>query len=508
MALLGSALAAAAGVWWSIGDSNNRRTESGLAAGEQVEHRVAILSFANHSPDTADAYLARGISEEIASRLGDFPGLRVASRGSVERLERDTVDVVARARTLGYGYLVEGSVRRASDRVRITVELVDAIDGVRRWNRRYDGAATDLFELQDTIALDVSREVVGHLMPGAIPARSEPGPSPAAHDQLLRGNYYLAQRNPRGLARAVEAYAAATRLDSSFALGFAKLAYTHVLFLDWGWSYDGLTPEALLARGSEAAERAIQLDPGLADAWLARGALLPFVHPATLTGVREALQRAVDLSPGNADAHNEFGMSLRLLDEDSAAADQFRQALAIDPDRPISLVHLGWIDMARRRYADARRWLDSAAAVNPGFYQAYAERAALRLVTGDTAGARTDAQTAVRLRPASEPLAAEDVLVALQLRRGDTAAAQTHLARLRGLAPGLDDAAVHRAIAWAAVLVAAGNNREAIGFLERARVQTPHLRFHLKEPRFDAIRDDARFQQLMQRLRAPTRPAA
>jgi hypothetical protein len=164
--------------------------------------------------------------------------------------------------------------------------------------------------------------------------------------------------------------------------------------------------------------------------------------------------------------------------------------------------------MSERRYADARRWLDSAAAVDPGFYQAYAERAALRLVTGDTAGARADAQTAVRLRPASEPLAAEDVLIALSLRGGDTAAAQAHVARVRMLAPGPDEPGVHQATAWAALLVAAGHNGEAIAFLERARVTPTHLRMHLKEPRFDALRDDARFRHLMERLRVREGPEA
>ena len=218
--------------------------------------------------------------------------------------------------------------------------------------------------------------------------------------------------------------------------------------------------------------------------------------------MREASQRAVDLEPDNAEAHHEFGMILRLLDEDSAAAVQFRQALAIDPDRPMSLVHLGWIDLIRGQYGDARRWLDSAAAVNPGFYQAYAERAALRLVTGDTAGARADAQTAVRLRPASDPLAAEDVLTALDLRSGDTTAAQVRLTQLRPATPAPDEAGVHQAAAWAALLVAAGQNREAIAFLERARVAPTHLRMHLKEPRFSRLRADPRFQRLMERLRA------
>jgi len=502
IAIFAIGVAAAAAVWWGLGTIRNHLAGSGPASGVQGQRRVAILSFANLSPDTSDAYLARGITEEIASRLGDLPDIRVASGSSVERLERaDATDMVDRARVLGFGYLVEGSVRRASERVRVSVRLVDAADGVRRWNRSYDRAATDLFALQDTIAAEVAQSVVGHLMAGLIPARSGPRPNPAAHDQLLRGNYYLAQRTPRALDRAVEAYSEATRLDSNYALAFAKLAHAHVLYLDWGWTYDELTREGMFARGWDAAERAVRLDPKLADAWMARAGLLQFGNPRTLAGVREAIQRAVNLDPSNAEAHHEFGMSLRLLNEDSAAAEQFRQALAIEPDRPMSLVHLAWIDMIRRDYADARRWLDSAAAVNQGFWQAYAERASLRLITGDTTGARADADLVVRIRPGSDPLAAEDVLISLALRGGDTAAARARLARIRPQAPGPEEPGVHQAAAWAAVLVAAGRHREAIDFLERTRVAPAHLRFHLKEPRFDALRGDPRFQRLMRGAR-------
>jgi Flp pilus assembly protein TadD len=198
---------------------------------------------------------------------------------------------------------------------------------------------------------------------------------------------------------------------------------------------------------------------------------------------------------------------LRQLDQDSAAAGQFQEALTIEPDRPIVLVHLAWIDMAGRRHAEARRWLDSAAAVNPGFYQAYAERASLRLITGDTAGARSDAQTAARLRPASEPFAGEDVLVALS-RPGDTTAVAAHLLRLRVGAPGLEEHGVHRAVAWAALLAAAGRGGEATDFLENAKVAPAHLRMHLKEPRFDGLRGESRFVALMERLRVREAPGA
>jgi serine/threonine-protein kinase len=498
--LLLAGIAAAVALWLSGRRSGGTGADG--AASAPVLHRVAILSFASLSPDTTDAYLARGVSEEIASRLGDLPELRVASRSSVERLERaGEADLLAQARTLGFGHLVEGSVRRAGERVRVSVRLVTAADGLRKWNRSYDQAATDLLELQDEIALDVARAVAGQLAPSALGPRTGPAPRPEAHDRLLQGNYYLAQRSPRGLARAVEAYAEATRLDSSFARAFAKLAQAHNLYLDWGWTYDRLPPDSLLARGWRAAERAVELDSTLADGWLARGSLLRFGNPVTFAGVRETIQRAVDLDPANAEAHHEFGMILRLLDDDSSAAEHFRRAVALEPDRPMSLVHLGWIDMETRRWAAARHWFDSAAAVNPGFFQAYTERAALRLAMGDSAGARLDAETAIRLRPKSDALSAEDVLAALEVGRGDTAAARARVLRLRAAAPGPGGAGVHQAAAWAAILVAAGEQREAIGFLERARVAPAHLRMHLEEPRFDPLREDPRFGRLMARSR-------
>ena len=466
-----------------------------------TQQRVAVLSFANLSPDTADAYLAQGISEEITARLGDFADLSVAARSSVELLEGGPgSDVLRNARERDLTHMVEGTVRRSGDRVRVTVRLIDVAEGVRRWQRSYDRGVADLFALQDTIAVDVAHAVAGHLGHVAT-GRSRSAPAPAAHDQLLRGNYYLAQRNPRALTQAVRSYAEATRLDPSFALGFAKLAFAHLLFLDWGWTYDELTPQGLFARGWQAAERAVQLDSTLADAWVARGSLLAFGNPRTLVGLRQALARAVQLDPRNAEAHHEFAMGLRMLDDDAAAAVQLKQALAIEPDRPMSLVHLAWIDMIARRFDDARRWLDSAVAVNPGFYQAYAERASIRLIQGDTTGARVDAQTAVRLRPATEPLAAEDVLTALALRAGDTAAARARVDLLRMHGPARNELGVHQAAAWAAIMVAAGDTQGAIAFLETTRVAPAHLRFHLKEPRFDALRSNPRFRQLMQKLR-------
>jgi adenylate cyclase len=403
---------------------------------------------------------------------------------------------------LGLRYLVEGSVRRAGARVRFSIRLVNASDGFRTWSRSYDRAAENLLDLQDEVAVDVARAVVGHLIPAeSVPERAKPTRNPAAYDQLLRGNYFLAQRSPRAVERAIEAYSEAARLDPTFALAHARLAYAHGLLLDWGWSYEGLPPESIFSRGWEAAERAMQLDSTIAEAWQARGPLLTYRNPGTLAGAREALQRALSLDPGSAEVHHEYGMILRLLGEPDSAAAQFREALASEPDRPVTLLHLGWIDMAGRRYEEARRWLDSSTAVYPGFYQAYAERALLRMVTGDTGGARADGETAVRLRPRDDLLSGESVLLALDRRSGDSSGARARLARLRAYAPRPDTLGVHEVAAWAAVLVAAGEKGEAIDFLERVPVPSAHLRFHLEEMHFDAIRSDPRFERLVAGMR-------
>ena len=504
LAIAAAVAAAGIGAWW-ISDrtgAGRDRPESGPTA-SPVPDKVAVLSFANLSLDTADAYLARGIGEEIASRLGDFSDISVASRSAVDRLERaDRAGLSGQGRALGLRHLVEGSVRRAGARIRVSVQLVNASDGFRTWSRSYDRAAMDMLDWQDEIAVDVARAVVGHLAPSESRAtRARPTRNPAAYDQLLRGNYYLAQRNPRSLARAIEAFSEAARLDPTFALAWARLAYAHALLLDWGWSYEGLPPESILARGWEAGERAIQLDTMLAEVWQARGLLLRLRNPGTFAGVRQANERAVHLDPRSAEAHHEYGMALRLLADDAAAAAQFREALAIEPDRPMTLLHLAWIDLAQRRYQDARRWLDSSTVVYPGFYQAYAERAALRLVTGDTVGARADAETAVRLRPPEDVLAGESVLLALDRRGGDTASERARLARFKAYAQRPDTMTVHQAAAWAAVLVAAGEGEQAIDFLERVRVAKPHLRIHLEEVHFDAVRSNPRFQRLVAGMR-------
>ena len=154
----------------------------------------------------------------------------------------------------------------------------------------------------------------------------------------------------------------ALRLDPGFTPALARVAVGYGLFLDWGWAYPGLSSEAVLSRGFDAADRALQHDSASADAWMARGFLLSFRHPRTFAGVHEALRRAIALDPRNAEAHHQYGMALLWLGRDSAAADLYRRALQLEPERPITLFNLGRVAARQVHYAEARRWADSALA--------------------------------------------------------------------------------------------------------------------------------------------------
>src|SRR5204863_7581231 len=131
----------------------------------------------------------------------------------------------------------------------------------------------------------------------------------------------------------------------------ARVAVGYGLFLDWGWEYPGLSTAAVLSRGFDAADRALQQDSASADAWMARGFLLSFRNPRTFAGVREALLRALALDPRNAEAHHQYGMALLWLGRDSAAADMYRRALQLEPERAIKLFNLERVEERRLRYS-------------------------------------------------------------------------------------------------------------------------------------------------------------
>jgi adenylate cyclase len=471
----------------------------GAAVPHTAGTTVAVLYFDNLSPDTADAYLADGVTEELIVRIGRVRRLAVSSRYAVRRFRGRRLEYpAALGRDLNVFYLVTGSVRRSGDHVRVTAELMRAATGARVWGEAFDREEGDLLALQTDLASDVATGIIGRLAPfERTTIADRPTRSAVAYEHFLRGNYALAQRSPSGTLTALQEYQAALRLDPGYSAAGARAAFAYGLFPAWGWKHPTLSSDTLVARGFAAADAVLRRDSASSDAWMAYGLLLWLRHPRTFQGVIEAQQRAVTLDPGNAEALNLLGVSLTNVGRDSAAVVAFRQALAIEPGRPISLMRLAEVELFAGRFEEARRLLDSAVTSAPGFHVAYLDRAWVLLHFGDVAAARADAETALRLAP-DDYEATRGVLAATQAASGDTVHARAGLDSL--IAPYDRGAVVREAQIWniAMPLVTLGDTARALALIERARPRGAMLWWNLRWPEFDPLRTAPRLQRVVE----------
>jgi TolB-like protein/Tfp pilus assembly protein PilF len=479
---------------------------SARASAAPAPTSVAVLYFDNLSRDTADAYVADGLTEELIARLGQIERLQVKSRTAVQRYRgRPIDDPTALGRTLGVAHLVSGSVRRGGGRLRVTVEMTRASSGVRVWGNSYERSADDLMAVETDIAQAIAEGVGGQLAPAerrSLAAR--PTADPAAYDHLLRGNFHLARRTGADARRAIAEYEAAARIDPALAQAWARIGLAYYLYVDWAWAWPGLTVDSMLARGFAADDRALGFDSANSDAWMARGLLLTYRHPATFDGAIPALERAVQLDPRNAEAwHQLGGVLLYRLDDLSLARRAFDRALALDPQRMITLSNLGLMLRYQGRDAEALQIGDSAVATNPDSYYPRLVRGWTRLLLGDLAGARADADTAERLRPADFTMDTEALMVAVLAAEGDSAAARARAEQLgrttgdRGVLP------IWMAYYSAMAFVRSGQPDRAIAALERGRAQGVALWWGMQDPIFAPLRGDPRYQRLLAEVRPP-----
>jgi eukaryotic-like serine/threonine-protein kinase len=464
---------------------------------------LAVLDFRNLSHDTSYAYLSDGLSEEIATGLGRVPRLRVKSPSGIRRVQRATPDDLrAIGQALGVRYLVEGTVLPSRERVGVTVRLVRAGDGVLAWSEAYNRPANDVLAIVEDVSRRVATSVAGALLPAEQSALvTRPTGSTAAYDHFLKGNFYLARRTARDVARGIHEYEAAVQLDPRFVRARARIAFGYGVFLTWNWEHPGAGQDTLLAHGFAAADQALREDSTSSDAWMARGILLSLRNKRTLEGVRPALDRAISLDPRNAEAQDEYADILAELSEDSAARAAYRRALALESDRANTLHKLARSYVFGHRYEEARRLLDSAVAMDSDYAPSYALRARVRLQLGDVVGARADAETALRFSRAPWSSA---TMALVDIHAGDTLAARSRVEPL-----------VHQLLtsnqatefdAWLGIpLIALGERERALDLLELAP-RGPALMWILRLPEFDPLRSTPRFERVVEESRPPTAP--
>ncbi len=442
------------------------------------ERSVLVLPFRNLSADSADLYFAQGIREQIVSELAAFPDILVITgAGTVAAYELD------------------GSVRRSGDSVRIAARLTRSESGALSWSQEFDRDLTvsDIFGVQGEVATAVAGALQSRVSPRQSAPRELPTRSLQAFDHFLRGNHELRRRTPASVTRAIAEYRTASALDPGFAAALTREAYANALFVDWGWSVPGGSPTALLERGLTLADSVLARDSASAEAWLARAYLLVQRDPYRLEGAIPAFQRAISLDPVHAEAYHQYGQSLMVLGRWGEANAAYHSALALEPDRAITLVPVSALALRQGDVDEALFWADSAVAVGPDVPYARAVRSVTRRSAGDLEGARDDADAALRIDP-SYQVPSRSALAAALFALGDSAAARLEIERARGAVVDPDRPGPTDALYLGGALVALGRIDDALDVLERARPRSAWLWFYLQSPEFDRIREHPRFQ--------------
>ena len=308
-----------------------------------------MLPFVNLSSDEEQEYFADGLPEELLNLLAKIPELRVASRSSAFQFKGQRIDIPAVARQLNVAHVLEGSVRKDGDRLRITAQLIKADDGFHVWSESYDRELRGVFAIQDEIAAAVVDALRLELL-GEAPKAAETDPE--AYSLYLQGRYFYNLGDTEDWTHSIDAYQQALEIDQEYAPAWAGLAVSYNNLADYG-VIDPLEGHGL---ARSAADRAVALDPSLAAAW-ASLSLVKWVHDWDWEGAETAIQEALRLEPGNVDAIIQAANVVSTLGRLDEAVRLSQQAVALDPLglgplalHGTNLVAVGRLDEAEAAY--------------------------------------------------------------------------------------------------------------------------------------------------------------
>jgi TolB-like protein len=320
------------------------------------KRRIAVLPFVNMSPDPNDEYFADGMTEEIISTVSGISGLNVISRTSVMGYKGTTKKIEEIGRELKVGSVLEGSFRKAGSKIRITTQLIDVGADRHLWAQNYDRNLDDVFAVQSDVAKQVAEALrVRILSPERERLEKKPTESTKAYTLYLKGRHLWNKRGLDDLKKARECFEQAVKEDPSFALGYVGQADS-CLILRENW---GEEPEANLERGQRAVIKALELDPGLAEAHATRGLLLEQEYKPK--PAEEEYKRAIELKPGYSFAHLWYSQLLYCQLRWDEAFEQIEKALELDPLSPRIIFNHGLLFAWKRDYPRALEILKRAA---------------------------------------------------------------------------------------------------------------------------------------------------
>jgi len=461
--------------------------KSNLGTSDTNEKSVAVLPFVNMSDDKQNEYFSDGISEELLNVLVRVKGLRVPSRTSSFTFKGSSLKLSEIGKELQVDHILEGSVRKSGDRIRVTAQLIEVNTDTHLWSETYTRQLDDIFAVQDEIAQSIVAALKITLSgneQAAIQNRSTTDAE--AYNTYLLGRHMWNQRSPGSLLASVDPLREAVMLDPGFGQAWAALADTYVLIPEYGAG----SLKEFIPLAHEAIARALAINPESSRA-LTTSAYIKFMYDYDFEAARKEFKKAIKNDPDYATGHQWYGEMLAIEGDTDAALDEFRIARRIDPLAPIIPHVMGFVLMYTDRVDEAYAYYDEVLAIDPYFSSTIGNLGTLNLITGKFDEARANIEqvaTILDFDPATL-LAITDALENPEMKEK----ALQILAQDSSMTDGVMGNGLH--------LMMLGEHELALDSLEKAFDEGDSYATHMKRLNvFDPIRDNPRFQALLKKM--------
>ena len=477
ISVVGTALALAFAALW-IGPGKNPKPAQNTAS-------IAVLPFVNMSQEQNQEYFSDGLTEDLLNGLMKTPGLRVTGRTSSFQFKGKNEDFRVIGKKLNVTNILEGSVRKQGNRVRITVRLIQARDGFQLWSDTFDQQMDDIFRVQEEIA----RRVTDSLKVTLLGKKTPPAESTnaEAYQAYLQGRYFLSRGNEENLLKSVRYFEQATKLDSGYAPAWVGLSDAYTSQASWGY----LSAEEGYRKAREAVQRALALDPdlGVAHASLAR---LQIFHDWDWAGADQSCRRALELEPGSADAIVGAGLMALTLGRPDEAFARYHQAMEIDPLAPIRHHEVGLALHYAGRQQEAEAALKKSLELAPDLENSHCLLSRVYLAQSRPADALAEAQKE------THPIFRACGLSLAYYALGRKAESDANLAEL------LNKYQADALYQIADVYAFRGQKERALDLLERAYAARDSGLTEVKvDPLLQGLRGDSRYTALLVKMRLP-----
>lgn len=447
---------------------------------------IAVLPLANESQDPHAEYLSDGITESIINHLAQLPQLKVIARSTVFRYKGRDVAPEKVGRELGVNVVLTGRVLLLGDKLIVRTELVDAVEGWQLWGEQYNRFSSDILELQEVIAQDISGKLQVRLT-GEDRKRlaKRPTDNTEAYHLFIKGRYYLNKRLNEKIPKAVDYFKAAIDLDPTYAAAYVGLADCYPLLTLYG----ALSPRDAYTKAEAAAGKALEIDGSLADAHNALGVIKLF-YTWDWSGAEQKFLQAIELNPSYADAHQRYGMLLVAKRRFEEAEREFEKALVIDPLSLITRTFSGYPFYYAHNFDAAVNRFKEVIEMDQGYSMAHFRLGLAYAQLGRYSEALDELHSSQRISGDRDIVAA---LGYVQAKAGNVDAAHEALNELNRLEETSFVSAYDRAL----VFLGLGDVERSLEWLEQARDERSYWLIYVNsDPVLDPLRTSSRFEAL------------